>query len=71
MMDGIDHGAEALLRIEGHELVCTERYKNIDENLQRLDGRSGRLEKLIWTVAGGIILQLVSALAYLITHQVR
>src|SRR5260221_324747 len=39
-----------------HEAVCAERYKNILTTMTGMSRRVGRLENLVWAVAGSLIL---------------
>lgn len=50
-------------RISAHEQVCAVRYESIDS-------RIGRLETMAYIATGGIITQLLAAVAWFLTHGV-
>lgn len=52
---------DALARIVTHEAVCAERYGNI---MQRV----GRIETVLITVAGGVILQLLAVAGWALSR---
>jgi predicted nucleic acid-binding Zn ribbon protein len=49
------------MRISKHEEVCSERYKNIHENISDLKSRIKRLETVMMANTVAVILALVSA----------
>lgn len=57
---GLANGADA--KIEAHEALCAERYSAIDQTLTDLKG----LMKWFGSI---IIVTMISAMGYLITHQ--
>lgn len=72
----IDELAVIAERIAGHEKECAERMKRIDERLadsardrleQRVELREGfrAIHRLLWAVAGGVILLLLGVVGYL------
>ena len=54
----------ALSKIEGHEIVCATRYKDIKDVMDRVNGR---LWTLVVTVAGSTIAGLVGLVVILLT----
>ena len=40
--------------LEAHVELCAERYKNLDDKLQNLDARMGKIEQLITEVKAAI-----------------
>jgi|TARA_R100001460_G_scaffold929_2_gene3912 predicted nucleic acid-binding Zn ribbon protein len=49
------------MRISKHEEVCSERYKNIHENISDLKSRIKRLETVMMANTVAVIVALVSA----------
>jgi len=49
------------MRISKHEEVCSERYRNIHENISDLKSRIKRLEGVIMANTVAVIVALVSA----------
>ena len=45
-------------RLDTHEAVCAERYGKIIEKIDAAVGRIGRLELLVMTVAGTVIVSM-------------
>lgn len=54
-------GECALLKIEAHEKLCADRYEGIKFSVSRI-------EKVLITMTGTIILQLLTACAYMAMH---
>lgn len=52
---------EALQRIVTHEAVCAERYGNI---VQRI----GRIETVLMTLAGGVLIQLLAVAGWALSR---
>jgi predicted nucleic acid-binding Zn-ribbon protein len=42
--------------LEAHVELCAERYKNLDDKLQNLDNRMGKLEELILDIKNSVAL---------------
>jgi predicted nucleic acid-binding Zn-ribbon protein len=42
--------------LEAHVELCAERYKNLDDKLQNLDNRMGKLEELILDIKNSVSL---------------
>lgn len=42
-------------RLTTHEAVCSERYLNITTLMTQLAARIGKLEGLVWVIAGSLI----------------
>ena len=55
----------ALSRLDAHERVCEERWRTVAHALARLESGQRNLQGHLWTVAGGVILLLVSVVGYL------
>ena len=49
------------MRISKHEEVCSERYKNIHENISDLKSRIKRLETVMMANTVAVVVALVSA----------
>lgn len=58
-----DKGVEALHRLDTHEAVCAERYSHMID-------RIGRLESMTRAVTGGVIVQLLCVVGYLLNQVV-
>lgn len=56
---------EARRRIMAHEEVCTERYDNIQRQLQRGEKRMDRIEGILIGTAGATVLQLLGVVILL------
>ena len=54
-------GEQALQRIEYHERLCAERFAGIKASVDRI-------ERVLITMAGTIIVQLLTACAYMAMH---
>jgi predicted nucleic acid-binding Zn ribbon protein len=63
-MGETDQGVAALVRIESHERICAERYEEIKYSVRRL-------ERVLITVAGTLILQLIGIVGWLLTHGLK
>ena len=47
--------SETSARLSTHEAVCAERYGNLITTINDMSTRIGRLESLVWVVAGAMI----------------
>jgi hypothetical protein len=59
-------GLKAASRLDTHEAVCAERYGNLLAMLKSTANRVGRLESLVWVVAGATIVGMAGLIVTLV-----
>jgi hypothetical protein len=57
---------DASARLLTHEAVCAERYSNLIATITSMSARIGRLESLVWVVAGAMIVGMAGLVVTLI-----
>lgn len=58
-------------RLTSHEAVCAIRYQTIAESLARQEHRTNKIEKMLLTVVGSILIEVLIGSAWLLIEYVK
>lgn len=64
----LEMATQALTRIESHEQVCAERWKNVHSVLLGLKGSVDGLYSRWWIVSGSLIIVLIGIVGFLLAR---